>query len=50
MCQDYTRSGIVLTRIRAWLLDRSEILVPDYHEAEARELLVDAGLGNWLRP
>jgi len=26
------------------------ILVPDDHEAEARELLVDAELGNWLRP
>src|ERR1035437_11199171 len=26
------------------------ILVPDDHEAEARELLVDADLGNWLRP
>ena len=25
------------------------ILVPDDHEAEARELLVDAELGNWLR-
>jgi len=25
------------------------ILVPDEHEAEARELLVDAGLGEWLR-
>ena len=26
------------------------ILVPDDHETEARELLVDAELGNWLRP
>ncbi|HEU4541579.1 MAG TPA: DUF2007 domain-containing protein [Jiangellaceae bacterium] len=26
------------------------ILVPDEHEAEARELLTDAELGNWLRP
>ena len=26
------------------------ILVPDDHEAEARELLVDAELGNWLCP
>ena len=26
------------------------ILVPDDHEAEARELLIDAELGNWLRP
>ncbi len=26
------------------------ILVPDEREAEARELLVDADLGNWLRP
>jgi len=26
------------------------ILVPDDHEAEACELLVDAELGNWLRP
>jgi len=26
------------------------ILVPDDYEAEARELLVDAELGNWLRP
>jgi hypothetical protein len=25
------------------------ILVPEEHEAEARELLVDAELGNWLR-
>ena len=25
------------------------ILVPDEHEAEARELLVDAELGQWLR-
>ncbi|NMM24342.1 MAG: DUF2007 domain-containing protein [Phycicoccus sp.] len=29
---------------------RMRILVPDDHEAEARELLVDAELGNWLRP
>ena len=26
------------------------ILVPDDREAEARELLIDAELGNWLRP
>jgi hypothetical protein len=26
------------------------ILVPDEQEAEARELLLDAELGNWLRP
>jgi hypothetical protein len=26
------------------------ILVPDEHEAEARESLIDAELGNWLRP
>jgi hypothetical protein len=26
------------------------ILVPNEHEAEARELLTDAELGNWLRP
>jgi len=26
------------------------ILVPDERTAEARELLVDAELGNWLRP
>lgn len=26
------------------------ILVPDEHEAEGRELLIDAELGNWLRP
>jgi hypothetical protein len=25
------------------------ILVPDDHETEARELLIDAELGNWLR-
>jgi MinD-like ATPase involved in chromosome partitioning or flagellar assembly len=25
------------------------VLVPDEHEAEARELLVDAELGEWLR-
>jgi hypothetical protein len=25
------------------------VLVPDDREAEARELLVDAELGNWLR-
>ena len=29
---------------------QTRILVPDEHEAEARELLVDAELGNWLRP
>jgi hypothetical protein len=28
---------------------QSRILVPDEHEADARELLVDAELGNWLR-
>jgi len=26
------------------------ILVPDEHEEAARELLVDAGLGEWLSP
>ncbi|HSE08049.1 MAG TPA: DUF2007 domain-containing protein [Nocardioidaceae bacterium] len=26
------------------------ILVPDEHEAAARELLTDAELGHWLRP
>jgi hypothetical protein len=26
------------------------ILVPDERDAEARELLEDADLGNWLRP
>ena len=26
------------------------VLVPDEQEAEARELLIDAELGNWLRP
>ena len=26
------------------------IFVRDEHEAEARELLADAGLGQWLRP
>jgi len=26
------------------------VLVPDEHELEARELLIDAELGNWLRP
>ena len=29
---------------------RMRILVPDEHEESARELLSDAGLGNWLRP
>ena len=29
---------------------RIRILVPDEHEEEARELLTDADLGNWLRP
>lgn len=29
---------------------QARIMVPDEHEAEARQLLVDAGLGNWLRP
>ncbi|HKE68946.1 MAG TPA: DUF2007 domain-containing protein [Nocardioidaceae bacterium] len=29
---------------------QSRILVPDDFEAEARELLVDAELGKWLRP
>ena len=26
------------------------VLVPDHAEAEARTLLADADLGNWLRP
>ncbi len=26
------------------------ILVPDHREAEARQLLTEAELGNWLRP
>jgi hypothetical protein len=26
------------------------IVVPDDYESEARELLIDADLGNWLRP
>ena len=26
------------------------ILVPDEHEAEARQVLIDSELGNWLRP
>ena len=29
---------------------RIRILVPGEREAEARELLIDAELGNWLRP
>ena len=29
---------------------RIRILVPDDYEAEARELLTDADLGQWLRP
>ena len=29
---------------------RMRILVPDEHEQQARELLIDAELGNWLRP
>ena len=29
---------------------QQRILVPDEREAEARELLVDADLGDWLRP
>lgn len=29
---------------------RMRILVPDEQEAEARVLLIDAELGNWLRP
>ena len=29
---------------------RMRVLVPDEQEAEARELLADADLGNWLRP
>jgi hypothetical protein len=29
---------------------RVRILVPDEHEAAARELLVDAELDRWLRP
>jgi hypothetical protein len=29
---------------------QARILVPDEHETDARELLIDADLGNWLRP
>ena len=29
---------------------KQRVLVPDDREAEARELLVDAELGEWLRP
>jgi hypothetical protein len=29
---------------------QTRIVVPDDHEAEARELLTDADLGEWLRP
>jgi hypothetical protein len=29
---------------------QARILVPAEHETEARELLIDADLGNWLRP
>lgn len=29
---------------------RMRVLVPDDREAEARQLLVDADLGEWLRP
>ena len=29
---------------------QSRILVPDDREEEARELLIDADLGTWLRP
>ena len=29
---------------------RMRILVPDEQEVEARVLLIDAELGNWLRP
>jgi hypothetical protein len=29
---------------------QARVLVPDEHEAEARELLQDTDLGNWLRP
>jgi hypothetical protein len=29
---------------------QARILVPDEDEAEARQLLIDAELGNWLRP
>lgn len=29
---------------------QTRILVPDSREAEARDLLSDAELGNWLRP
>jgi hypothetical protein len=29
---------------------RMRILVPDEHETEARELLTEAQLDNWLRP
>jgi Putative prokaryotic signal transducing protein len=28
---------------------QTRILVPDEHEAEARELLIDTELGKWLR-
>ena len=31
-----------------WLIQQ-RVLVPDEREAEARELLVDAELGQWLR-
>ena len=29
---------------------QTRIVVPDDHEAAARELLIDADLGKWLRP
>lgn len=29
---------------------QARVLVPDSREAEARDLLTDAELGNWLRP
>ena len=29
---------------------RSRVLVPDSYEDEARQLLLDADLGEWLRP
>jgi len=29
---------------------QARIIVPDEHEAEARQLLLDADLGNWLHP
>ena len=29
---------------------RARVLIPDELEPEARDLLTDAGLGDWLRP